>query len=113
MNNDFNLILSLASINRPIKDYKEKLKIDRTYSLVEGDIYKSYYCWDYNLINDVVGSCVYYPKVIDYSNIIKISEIFRDNSELFDGKKLLIIDLRDNVSYNENNLIMIVIFLRL
>lgn len=64
--NEFNLIVSLASLVRPENVSKNKLILDRLCSKKEGYINDNYYRYESNIINDVVGSCIYYEDYIDY-----------------------------------------------
>ena len=99
-NNNFNLIVSLASVNRPNYEYKDKRILDRLISKAEGHAEDKYYRFERLLINDVVGSCIYYQDDIDYDNFYKI------NSDLKKGRKLLVVDLREDGKYAESVLLM-------
>jgi hypothetical protein len=104
MEEKFNLIVSLASI--PQQEHKDKKILDILYSKAEGYSEDRFYNITKNIINDVVGSCVYYPDAINYDNLENINNIFVKNTNLVMKKKLMVVDLREDVSYGENRLIL-------
>lgn len=103
-NNNLNLIVSLANIHLPYHNYKTKRILDKQQSILQGKDTDTYFRLEQTLINDVVGSCVYYNKEIDYNNINLFCDtiISNDkNDKLNEGKKILAVDLRDNEYWSD------------
>lgn len=99
-----NLIVSLASLPQIAPKNLEIMNLLATTE--EGFSTDRYSTSAKPIINNVVGSCVFYKDFINYENLNNFSKILVANRNEKVKKKIMVVDLREDSGYGANKLLL-------